>query len=135
MTKLSAAEFKALKPKKKNKYKAIKTAVDGIIFDSGKEANRYIDLKRLERSGLVTDIVVHPKYWLSINDKPILLRSEGYPHGRRATFKPDFQYLRLSDNKTVVEDVKSKATRTEAYILRKGIFELMYPEYEFREVL
>lgn len=119
---------------KPSKYKNIKTVVDGYTFDSGKEANRYIQLKLLQRAGEITDLVLQPKFWLSINDRPILLKSKGFPNGRRATFKPDFQYMRGKDGKTVVEDVKSPATRTEAYVLRKGIFEVMYPDVVFLEV-
>lgn len=119
---------------KRSKFGAIKTAVDGIIFDSGREANRYIQLKLLQRAGEITDLVLQPKFWLSINDKPILLKSKGFPNGRRATFKPDFQYVRVKDNRVVVEDAKSEPTRTEAYVLRKGIFEVMYPDVIFLEV-
>ena len=32
----------------KNKYKAKKAVVDGIVFDSRKEAKRYTELKKLE---------------------------------------------------------------------------------------
>ena len=35
----------------KNKYKAKKAVVDGIVFDSRKEAKRYTELKKLEEMG------------------------------------------------------------------------------------
>lgn len=119
--------------RRRNKYKAIRTVVDNHIFPSGREANRYIQLKLLERSREISGLILQPKFWLTIDGKPILLRSEGYPNGRRASFKPDFQYVR-KDGATVVEDAKSPATRTEAYVLRKGIFELLYPDIIFLEV-
>ena len=36
-----------------NKFNARKTVVDGITFDSKKEANRYRELKLLERAGKI----------------------------------------------------------------------------------
>ena len=36
-----------------NKYNATKTQVDGITFDSKKEANYYIGLKQQQRAGVV----------------------------------------------------------------------------------
>jgi hypothetical protein len=37
-------------PRKRSKYSAVPTEVDGIRFDSKKEARRYADLKLLERT-------------------------------------------------------------------------------------
>lgn len=39
-----------------SKYKAKKVTVDGIIFDSTKEANRYKELKLLEKSGKIKNL-------------------------------------------------------------------------------
>lgn len=118
---------------RKNKFRAVRRVIDGHSFPSQREANRYCQLKLLERAGEISGLVLQPKFWLTIDGKPILLRSEGYPNGRRASFKPDFQYVR-KDGATVVEDTKSPATRTEAYVLRKGIFEILYPDIIFLEV-
>ena len=40
----------------KNKYKAKKAVVDGIVFDSRKEAKRYTELKKLEEMGSIRDL-------------------------------------------------------------------------------
>lgn len=46
----------------KNKYKAVKTTVDGIKFDSKAEARRYTQLKLLERAGQIQpDIILQVK--------------------------------------------------------------------------
>jgi Protein of unknown function (DUF1064) len=37
-----------------NKFKARKTEIDGVVFDSGQEAPRYQELKILERAGLIS---------------------------------------------------------------------------------
>jgi len=34
-----------------SKYHSRKTEIDGIVFDSKKEANRYCELKLMERAG------------------------------------------------------------------------------------
>ncbi len=38
---------------KPSKYKAVKTTVDGIVFDSKKEAKRYQELKLMEKAGRI----------------------------------------------------------------------------------
>lgn len=38
------------------KYKAKKTEYDGIMFDSKKEAQRYAELKILERAGVIKNL-------------------------------------------------------------------------------
>lgn len=43
-----------------------------------------------------------------------------------------FVYTRTADGKTVVEDVKGM--KTKEYIIKRKLFRLMYPEYEFCEV-
>lgn len=116
-----------------NKYRAQPVVIDGIRFASKREGKRFSELKLLERAKAITGLVLQPKFWLSINGNPILIKSVGYPNGRRASFKPDFQYNDES-GKTVLEDVKSPASRTEAYALRKAIFEALYPTMELREL-
>lgn len=111
---------------KPNKYKAKKITIDGITFDSEKEGNRYLELKLLVRAGEISDLELQPKFPLTINDKPVLIKSQGYPNGRKAGYKADFKYYDCRHKKWVVEDVKSKATRTEAYVLRKAIIEHIY---------
>lgn len=39
-----------------SKYKAKKTIVDNITFDSKKEANRYCELKLLERAKVISNL-------------------------------------------------------------------------------
>lgn len=42
--------------KKQNKYKACKVIVDDIVFDSGREAKRYNELKLLEKAGEIENL-------------------------------------------------------------------------------
>ena len=119
---------------RKAKYSNRKTELDGVKFDSAKESRRYAELKLLERAGEISELDLQPKFALEINGRPILLRSKGFPNGRRATCTWDFRYKDKS-GQTVIEDVKGgQATRTEAYVLRRGLFEALYPDLKVREV-
>ena len=46
------------------KYNNKKSIVDGINFDSKKEATRYKELKTLERAGIIQDLQRQVKYVL-----------------------------------------------------------------------
>ncbi len=46
------------------KYHNIKTIIDGIKFDSKLEAKRYLELKFLEKKGIIKDLVLKPSYEL-----------------------------------------------------------------------
>lgn len=46
------------------KYRNKKVEVDGILFDSKKEANRYMELKLLEKAGQITDLKRQVRYEL-----------------------------------------------------------------------
>tara|TARA_R110002074_G_C12558458_1_gene667644 strand:- start:35418 stop:35774 length:357 start_codon:yes stop_codon:yes gene_type:complete len=116
-----------------NKYSSVKSEADGVFFDSKKERDRYLQLKLLERAGEITDLTLQPKFWIKIGERPVLIRSAGYPNGRRASYKADFSYYDKRAQKTIVEDVKSAGTRTEAYALRRAIVETQY-QIEVREV-
>ena len=48
----------------RNKYQAIKTTIDGIEFDSRKEARRYQELLLLQRAGVIQDLKMQVKYIL-----------------------------------------------------------------------
>ena len=47
-----------------SKYGAVKMIIDGITFDSRKEARRYTELKLLERTGKITDLQRQVKFRL-----------------------------------------------------------------------
>lgn len=101
-------------PKKQNKYRAVRTLVDGILFASKKEARRYGELKLLAAAGAVRDLRLQPKYPLVVN---------GVKIGR---YTGDFLYLDVAAGREVLEDVKSPASRTEAYALRKKLLLALY---------
>jgi len=105
-----------------NKYNAKKTTVDGIKFDSKREAKRYGELKLWEKSGGINRLRVHPSWDLIVNEVFI---------GR---YTADFVYHTWADV-LVVEDVKSPATAKRAdYRLRKRLM-LALHGIEIEEVL
>ena len=90
----------------RNKFRAQKQVVDGITFDSKREAKRYGELKLLERAGDICDLELQPKYWLGTDDDPVLIKSKGYPNGRRCSYRADFRYYDKRNGWVVVEDCK-----------------------------
>ena len=95
-----------------NKYRNKKTILDGITFDSMKEAKRYKQLKIFERSGLIKDLKLQV---------PFLLIDKS-SNGRAIKYVADFVYT--EDNKMVVEDVKG--VRTDVYRLKKRLLAERY---------
>lgn len=110
-----------------NKYKNQKVTVDGIKFDSMKEARRYKELKLLERGGAITDLTLQPKFELI----PTIKR-EGHKTERVTYYIADFAYTEKKTGKEVVEDVKGY--KTKVYKLKKKMFLYKYPQYDFREI-
>lgn len=94
------------------KYHSQKTVVDGITFDSRKEANRYQELKLLERMGEISDLRRQVKYELI----PVQ-RIEGKLAERACSYVADFVYL--ENGKLVVED--TKGYRTPDYIIKRKL--------------
>lgn len=116
-----------------NKYRAKGHWFEGQYFASKKELRRYAELRLLLKGGAISNLECQPKYFLNINGRPILIKSKGYPNGRRASYKPDFRYIDRNGS-VILEDTKSLATRTEAYALRKAVFEACYPDLKVIEI-
>ena len=109
--------------KKQNKYRNKKTTVDGIVFDSKKEALRYCELRMLEKSGLISGLELQMRFEIC---------PKKYGNKRARFYVADFVYTEGS--KLVIEDVKSPITRKNpVYSLKKALVQVHYPEYEFRE--
>lgn len=106
------------------RIKAKKTVIDGIKFDSMGEANRYCELKALEKAGEIRNLECHPSFPLSIEGRPIKIKSKGYPNGRKCKYTADFQYQDMKTGKLVVEDYKGFATQFARF--RIAVFEAIY---------
>lgn len=110
-----------------HKYHAKKTAIDGITFDSRKEAERYKELKALQRVGKIDRLELQPRFVLMDG-----FRYEGKAI-RKIEYIADFLYRDLSTCELIVEDVKG--VKTDVYKLKKKMFLKRYGnEYKFKEV-
>ena len=68
---------------------------------------------------------MQPKYLLGTDESPVLIRSKGYPNGRRASYIADFKYFTdIEGNRMVVEDVKGMDTPVSR--LKRAIVEAQY---------
>lgn len=106
------------------KYHNKNTVADGIKFDSKLEAERYAQLKILERAGVIRDLELQPEYELLPS-----FRKNG-KIWRRTLYKADFRYILAEDDRTIIEDVKgSTAVITDVFRLKQKLFEYKYPEY------
>ena len=97
-----------------------------LRFDSQKEARRYDELAALERAGKIRDLRMQVDFTLQ----------EAYTDGegrrvRAIRYRADFTYEQVRDDPwaeyegsfwvLVVEDVKSRATRTKEYIMKRKL--------------
>lgn len=108
-----------------NKYRNIKTIVNGIKFDSKAEAERYIVLRTAQNNGEITDLKLQPQFQLQpkyINNKGKTIRA--------ITYKADFSYYIRGT--LIVEDVKGMETKE--FKLKKKMLEYKYPDIDFRLV-
>ncbi len=74
------------------------TVVDGVRFDSQREARRWGELKLLEKAGEISGLSRQDRFPLHVNGKLV------------GHYVPDFCYTEKGEK--VVEDVKSKPTIT-----------------------
>ena len=111
------------------KYRNTKTVIDGIKFDSKLEAERYAQLKILERAGVIRDLELQPEYELIPS-----FRKNGKTW-RRTVYKADFRYILAEDDRIIIEDVKgSTAVITDVFRLKQKLFEYRYPELTIKIV-
>lgn len=96
-----------------SKYKNQKTEVDGILFDSKREASRWLELKMMERAGLITDLFRQ----FPIKLIPAQKDENGKVIERAVGYVADFVYTDTATGKTIYEDVKG--VRTKEYLLKR----------------
>ena len=105
----------------KSKYSNKKTVVDGIMFDSKKEAGRYCELKLLEKAGEIQNLTLQPKFLLIPKQDD----------ERAVYYTADFEYVDNKLKATVVED--TKGFKTKDYIIKRKLFKSIFKKYKFIE--
>lgn len=93
-----------------SKYKNVKVKLDGITFDSKKEAVHYAYLKSLEKRGVITDLQLQTKLDFKIDGKKIF------------TYKPDFEY----NDEFGHHIIDVKGVQTPVFKLKKKLIEAQY---------
>ena len=112
----------------KNKYNAKKVEINGIKFDSKREARRAEELWLLEKAGKISNLKLQPKFKICDAVK--------YKDHRKLPARyyiADFEYI--ENGERVIEDVKSKATaKDKIYRLKRQLFLDRYGFLDFREI-
>lgn len=114
----SGQHAKESKPKR-NKYANTETEVDGIRFDSTKEANRYVKLKMMVKAGLIGMLQLQVDFELN----------PGGTHSLK--YIADFVYIDQRTGDSIVED--AKGFRTKEYRKKKRLMKKIY-QIEIKEV-
>lgn len=113
------------------KYHNKKVTVDGITFDSKREANRYRELSLLEKAGAIQNLQMQVEFELipaiyemveqysdktgkRLKDKKVLLE-------KKCSYIADFVYT--ENGQMVVEDTKGMRTRD--YIIKRKLMLFM----------
>lgn len=108
---------------KSNKYHAKKAEIGGVRFDSKKEAQLYQKLENLQRMGVISGLQRQIRFELvpkQADERPVFYVAD---------------YVFEENGKKVVADCKSAMTKKlPAYVIKRKIFKIRYPEYEFREM-
>ena len=138
---ISISEFQRLFPKqaadlnltvnksitaRHGKYNAVKTQIDGIIFDSKKEAEYYKNLLLLKQAGEVVDIKLQPEFELQ----------EGYVKDgakiRPIKYIADFLVVYKDGH---IEIIDTKGYRKDkVYLLKKKLFHYKFKGLTIKEV-
>ena len=130
--------FRGINARGESKYKNRKKLVDGIEFDSAKEARRWSELKLLEKAREISDLRRQVKFVLI--ESQYEESSEVYQRGKNkgkpkrgklleheCSYVADFVYIDEKTGKTVVED--TKGFKTKDYIIKR---KLLLERYKIR---
>lgn len=99
------------------KYGNKKTMVDGITFDSKREAVRYGQLRMLEKAGQIDTLSLQPKFTLIPGQRNADGKAE-----RPVVYIADFMYR--ENGKFIVED--AKGVRTPDYVIKRKLLLQVY---------
>ena len=111
------------KTNKTSKYGAKKTEINGIVFDSKKEAKRYLQLLDMVAIGQIDNLRRQVAYELIPSQRD----DAGHVVERACVYKADFVYTDKDTGTEIVED--TKGVRTDAYIIKR---KLMLEKYGIR---
>ena len=101
-----------------SKYHSRRVSIDGIVFDSQREAQRYCELKLLEKKGKISQLALQVPFVLvpaevDVNKKKL----------RQIVYVADVVYL---DEKLQKHVVDAKGVKTAVYKLKKRLMWHLY---------
>ena len=106
-----------------NKYNNRKSLVDGILFDSKKEADYYIVLKADKKAGKIEGFEIQPEFMLQ----------EGFTkNGKR--YRP-IKYIadfKVAHNDGNIEIIDTKGVITKEFAIKQKLFEAKYPDLSLK---
>ena len=119
-----------------NKYSNKKVTAYGIPFDSKKEAQRYCELRLLEKAGIIKGLELQKEFVLipaQYEDVPARLeriyaersfeikctKPRGKCLERACKYKADFYYFDVNKGRYIVED--TKGVKTKDYIIKRKL--------------
>jgi hypothetical protein len=120
-----------------NKYGNHKVTVDGLTFDSKREAKRFLELKILEKAGKISGLQRQKKFLLipaqyePETTGPRGGKIKGKLLEREVAYYADFVYFDEEEKDFVIED--TKGVRTKDYIIKRKLM-LWLNGYQIREV-
>lgn len=107
---------------KREKYGNRKVVTEDGTFDSEKEYRRWRELKLMERAGEIHSLQRQVPFVVI----PAQRDDRGKLVEREVRYIADFTYREKCDNRLVVEDTKSSATKTREYVLKRKLLLYRY---------
>ena len=120
-----------------NKYHNHRVELQGEVFDSKKEATRWLELKALEKAGKISGLQRQKKFELipAQYEEGTTGPRGGYKKGklleREVVYYADFVYFDEEEKDFVIED--AKGVRTPEYVIKRKLL-LWLRGYQIREV-
>lgn len=117
-----------------SKYNAKKITVDGLTFDSKKEAKRYKELRLLERAGAISELRTQVKFVLiPAQREPDTVgvrggKKPGKLIERECAYIADFVYIESATGRKMVEDVKGyrRGTAYDVFTIKRKLMLYVY---------
>lgn len=120
-----------------SKYNAKRIELSGEVFQSKREARRWLELKNMESHGLISGLqrqkkfVLIPAQYEPDTKGPRGGRIKGKLLEREVAYYADFVYFDEHEKDFVIED--TKGVRTAEYIIKRKLM-LWLNGYQIREV-
>lgn len=103
----------------KSKYRNTKVQIGKIKFDSKKESRRFEELRAALTAGVISDLRLQPQFTLQES-----YLTETGERIRAIRYTADFSYI--LNGELVVEDVKTRPTRTKEYLRNRKFMRAKY---------